>query len=44
KTYYFTSYENNQINSVTLTDEVLENTKEPITYIVDTVQNINQLI
>ncbi|MBC1210332.1 choloylglycine hydrolase family protein [Listeria booriae] len=44
KTYYFTSYENNQINSVTLTDEVLENTKEPTTYVVDTVQNINQLI
>ncbi|MBC2673928.1 linear amide C-N hydrolase [Listeria booriae] len=44
KTYYFTSYENNQINSVTLTDEVLKNMKEPITYVVDTVQNVNQLI
>ncbi|PNP87059.1 hypothetical protein BMT55_16490, partial [Listeria newyorkensis] len=44
KTYYFTSYENNQINSVTLTDELLENTKEPITYVVETMQNVNKLV
>ncbi|HFT5944974.1 TPA: choloylglycine hydrolase family protein [Listeria monocytogenes] len=44
KTYYFTSYENNQINSVTLSKEVIENMKEPTTYQVDKVQNVNKLV